>query len=295
MTYRDPLAGLRGQIAVKRTATTSKSAQVPATLRALLPAALAARIAALEAEGAVADDALGDADLARLSAVDSALDALSAAFEEALTLAPTLKDCPDAPPDPPWPELPEPWLNEDPPQLDLRRAIAARVLGLDADSFLRRWGDFAYLSRLRVEGVRVVFMFSLRVTEIGFTIDGFRASLRATIPRAFPELHLRPQKTLDALKKSVGLARELDLGEPTLDDAYFVTGDRRALPLVSVPRVRSALGVLARFDGALHAEGGVLVAAWGASLGSRWRGGPEVIFPDAALDLVLGARRALTE
>ena len=295
MTYRDPLAGLRGQIAVKRAAATSKSAQVPPTLRALLPAALAARIEALEAEGTVTDDALGDADLGHLSAVDSALDALSAAFEEALALAPGLKDCPDALPDPPWPELPEPWLIEDPPQLELRRAVEARVLALDEDSFLRRWGDFAYLSRLRVEDVRVVFMFSLRITEIGFALDGFRASLRATIPRAFPGLHLRPEKSLDALKKSVGLARELDLGEPALDDAYFVTGDPRALPLVAVPRVQRALGVLAGFDGVLHAEGGVLVASWGASLGSRWRGDAGPIFPDAALDLVLGARRALTD
>lgn len=295
MTYRDPLAGLRGQIAVKRAATTSKSAQVPPTLRALLPAALAARVDALEAEGSLGDDALGDADLERLSAVDSALDALAAALEEALALAPRLKDCPDAPPDPPWPELPEPWLIEDPPQLGLRRALEARVLGLDEDSFLRRWGDAAYLSRLRVEDVRVVFMFSLRITEITFALDGFRSSLRATVPRAFPELHLRPEKTLDALKKSVGLARELHLGEPALDEAYFVTGDPRALPLLDVSRVRGALGALAAFDGALHVEGGVVVASWGASVGSRWRGEPEPIFPDAALDLVLGVRHALAD
>lgn len=295
MTYRDPLAGLRGQIAVKRAATTSKSAQVPATLRALLPAAFAADLAGLEEKAHITDDEIGEADLERLSAVDSALDGLAAAFEAALVLAPNLKDCPEAPPDPPRPELPEPWLIEDPPQLDLRRAVEARVLGLDEDSFLRRWGDFTYLSRLRVEDVRIVFTFSIRLTDIGFALDGFRGSLRASIPRAFPNLHLRPEKTLDAVKKSVGLARELDLGEPALDDAYFVTGDRRALPIVAVPRVRAALGVLAGLEGAFHAEDGVLVASWGAKWGRQFRGEPRTIFPDAAIDLVVGARRALTD
>ena len=66
MTYRDPLAGLRSQVAVKRAVLVDREREVPPVLRALLPEETRASIAGLRAAANAERDAkVKDEDDAR--------------------------------------------------------------------------------------------------------------------------------------------------------------------------------------------------------------------------------------
>ncbi len=74
MTYRDPLAGLRSQVAVKRAVLADREREVTPVLRALLPEAARASIARLRA---------------------AALDGMLAAYDAAIEQSTRLRWCAD--------------------------------------------------------------------------------------------------------------------------------------------------------------------------------------------------------
>jgi hypothetical protein len=292
VTYRDPLAGLLSQVETKRASAGEKAKAVTPVVRALLPRALRGRIDGLLARSLPRDGAAAAAlDLDTLTRVDADLDALLMALEEALALAPGLRECPEVVRDPPPPAIPSPWSFEEPSQLDLRRRLEARIQEIDAGSFLRRWGDCTYLARFDVEGARVVFMTTVRLLNPMLTVDAFESSLRATIPRALEALHLRPERVHHGIGKALGLAREITVGDAELDEAFFIRGAAASAAVVLEPRPRAGLIALRAARPALRAGDGVVDLAWSGP----WRGDVADVLPAAALDVVLGIRGALVQ
>ena len=99
VTYRDPLAGLRSQVAVKRAVLADREREVTPVLRALLPEETRASIAGLRAAAqAEADtlDTLVAADLLRGAAASSGYRAGTFGSRSAAATPPSPGPCPGA-------------------------------------------------------------------------------------------------------------------------------------------------------------------------------------------------------
>jgi hypothetical protein len=103
-SYRDPLAGLRSQIATKRGLIEGRERGLPEILRVMLPNVIASRLAELRPR-AGRDGETFEA----LSDVDVALDEMIATLDAAAHALPRLRECPDTVPDPPHPVMGPPW------------------------------------------------------------------------------------------------------------------------------------------------------------------------------------------
>jgi hypothetical protein len=280
--YRDPLGGLRGQIATKRVALEERRRLVTPLLRALVPDALRDAMA----DGVPEAD---EADMAALSAADGKLDALLAAHEEAIGLAPKLRACPDGVPDPAYPGLPPPWVFEEAWHLDVRRVLEPRVTLVDPDAYIVRWGDRAYLARMRRAYEPVVYL-----AEFDFETDSLQGStfhqtwLRTSVPERVPPLEVRPERAYHALGRALHLARELTVGDAAFDDRYWITGSAVSTELL-VPAVRASLLALHSLGAVLTIGGGLVELGWSGDLRSASR----ELLPSEAMDVVLGIRAAV--
>jgi hypothetical protein len=284
--YRDPLAGLRSQVATKRAALGDREREVPAIVRAMLPPALRTAIEELRPRA----DAQGD-DLEALTARESALDGLLAAYEEAAALAPKLRKPPDDVADPPRPALPPPWLIEEPALLRVNEALAARIEALtDGASWLARWGDFDYLTRLRLHGAPLVLHVACAHPEPGHFshVDAFTSTLRTSVPSGVPHLELRRERVYHAAARAMHLAKELSLGDEVFDSMFWIRGAEPTATLL-VPRVRRALLGLASYGPSLVVGDGLAVLCWSGA----WPNDAEQMLPDAAVTVLAGIRDAL--
>jgi hypothetical protein len=181
--YRDPLAGLRSQVATKRVQAEERGRALSPVLLALLPSRL--REALLDSQPRAQAD--GES-MEALAGAESALDALLVLYEEALGLAPSLRACEPEVPDPPSPRMPPPWLFEEAYLLGVREAITARLLEVHAGAQLSRWGDFGYIARFRIVDAPFAFVVSSEVmpdTELGAR---HHSSLRTTVPEGLGAL-----------------------------------------------------------------------------------------------------------
>lgn len=279
--YRDPLAGLISQVATKRAAAADMSTRVSAVVRAMLPDRIASALETLTMRAAKTAT-----DLATLTDVDAALDALLVAYGEALALAPALIACSSEPPAPPQPGNDPPWLIEERAIRAYRGNLDARLQVIAPGAYLKRWGDFAYTSRFSAEGIALTL-----VTRhwVGDTNEGYESALLASLPRALPDLDVRREHAWDRAAHALGLAEEVELHDDVFDRAFWVKGDAATATLL-VPAVRRALLAMVHLAPALHARDACLDLRWRGDIGLE---STHELLPDAAIDTVVRFRRAL--
>ena len=278
--YRDPLAGLKSQVATKRGLLERRASELAPLIRAMLPPGLRARIDAPRPDDEESIDALTRAD--------AALDALLAAYDEALLLAPTLRSAPLDVPDPPKPKQRPPWLIEEARQLAFRRAFEERLREVAPSSYLVRWGDLTYLARMTVAGAPIVVTARGNFDVQAFTTE-LTSTLRTSVPDATPRVDLKPMGSLDGIAKALRLARDDETGDAELDESFLVDAPDGGVLLLT-PDVTAAILALAAWAlPTLHVGRGIAEISWRTTFRGR---GPELIH-DAAIDVLLGIRAAI--
>jgi len=279
--YRDPLAGLRSQIATKRGALDSHERRLPILLRALLPERITNVLDSLR------DRALAEGEtLETLSDADAALDGILAAYDEANELLPQLRECPEEVPDPKRPTQAPPYIFEEERQKHFRIRFDQRVREIAPEAYLVRWGDHTYLSRFRVGRAPVVAVTSLS-PPIEIT-PHFSSALRSSVPERTPTLHVRMGGALEGLGKLIGVVEDRKVGHEGLDDAFIVGGSEASIALLA-PDVITGLLALVPQRPSLHVSRGVVELAWSA----RDRMYAPDLLREEALAIVLGVRAAI--
>lgn len=282
--YRDPLAGLRSQIATKRGLLESRDRALAPILRAMLPERLRTALARPREPLQIAPEA---EDLDTLTGVDAALDQLLAAHDEAATLVPKLRECPDEVPDPPKPKVSPPWTIEEPAQLAFRATLTRRLAEISPDAYLVRWDDTTYLTRVRIAGAPLVLTSRLDLLP-GQPFTTFRSTARTSVPRSTPRLEVRPHRLLHGIGRALRIVRDHEVGHPAFDEAFVVRGDADAVALLSSD-VIGALLELRAFAPRLHVRRGIAELVWGDS----YTGHTAPPMPDRAIAVVLGIRAVI--
>lgn len=93
--------------------------------------------------------------------------------------------------------------------------------------------------------------FSLRATAHATSnglLEEVSMCLVTSVPRAMPRLLVRHESLLMAVGKTLGLKREVDLGDASFDGLFFVEGNANAARRLLGSSVRRELLKLARFD-----------------------------------------------
>lgn len=284
--YRDPLAGSKSQVAQKRGLVELRERELRPLTRAMLPRALSAKLEDLRARalGAGAEEA---ESLASLAAIDAALDALVAALEEAIALAPKLADCPLDVPDPPKPKQRPPWLIEETRQRALRGRFELQVRQVSPDAYVVRWGDLAYLTRLRIAGAPLVAMTRGNFDVQAIATD-FTSTLYTSVPSAAPVVRVKPMKTAGGIAKALRLARDDLTGDEAFDETFLVDAPHGGVLLLT-PDVTAAMRALEAWSPRLDVRGGLAQVSWSGTF--RDRG--EDLLPDAAFAAAMGVRAAI--
>lgn len=294
--YRDPLAGLKSQVATKRGLVEQRERELSPLLRAMLPAALRKRID--EGRARVVDvrteherergaASAGEESVEALLAIDGAADALLAAYEEALALVPKLRECPFDVADPPKSRLPPPWLIEESRQRFFRGRFEERVKEVLHDAYVVRWSDVRYLARLKVAGAPLVAMTEGNFEVQALTTD-FKSWLRTSVHRAAPPLSVKVMGAVGGVARALRLARDDHTGHAEFDEAFLVDGPHGGVSLLT-PDVTAALMHLLPWGVSLSVNGGLAEVSWGASFSGK---GFELLH-DAAFSAVLGIRAAI--
>jgi len=279
--YRDPLAGLRSQIAIKRGLLDSREHALPALLRAMLPKRIGDVIHALREKVREEVDTLE-----RLTAVDAALDELLAAYDEAVALLPDLRECPPNVADPPKGILSPPWAIEENYQLGFRALFTKRVIDIAPDAYLVRWDDPMYLSRIRVAGAPMIV--TSRLSLLAGQPAVFKSTARTSVPLSTPKLGVRRDRLLDGIGRVIGLVRDLKAGHDEFDDAFVVDGGEGSVGLLTEDVAR-ALVDLRGMRPVLDVRRGIAELSWGESYASF----ADPLLPDQAIAVMLGVRAAI--
>jgi hypothetical protein len=301
--YRDPLAGLKSQVATKRGLVELRERELAPLMRAMLPRALRMTIdegrsrvgevrrevdAHVDADGHVDADAdVEGSTMESLSKVDAVLDGLLVAYDEAIALVPKLRDCPLDVVDPPKPALPPPWLIEEAQQRFFRVRFEQRVREVSAEAYVVRWGDLRYLTRLGVAGAPVVVTTAGNF-DIATVTTEFTSTLRTSVHPSCPALGVKVQGTIGGVAKALRLARDDETGDAEFDEAFLVDG-RDGGVLLLTSDVRDALRELRRWEGALVVKNGIAEVSWSGA----FRGTGFDLLPDAAFSVALGIRAAI--
>jgi hypothetical protein len=284
--YRDPLAGLKSQVATKRGLVEQRERELAPLMRAMLPAALRKRIDDGRARAADVREE-DESSVERMTAIDGAMDALLIDYDEALALVPKLRECPLDVPDPPKPAQPPPWLIEEQRQRFFRVRFEERVREVSPEAYVVRWGDLRYLARLKVAGAPLVAMTAGNF-DVGTPSTEFTSSLRTSVHPSAPRVTVKVKTALGGVAKVLKLARDDETGEAEFDDAFLVDGpDGGALSLTA--DVRAALRELEPWNVALLVRNGVADVSWEAP----FRGSGFELLHDAAFSVVLGIRAAI--
>lgn len=284
--YRDPLAGLKSQVATKRGLVEQRERELAPLIRAMLPSALRrtidegrSRVGVVRAED--------EETMEALSALDGGIDGLVAAYDDAVALVPKLRDCPLDVVDPPKPALPPPWLIEENRQRFFRLRFEQRVSEVWSEAYVIRWGDLRYLSRLTVAGAPLVATTSGNF-DIGTPATDFKSTLRTSVHPSAPALDVKVQSAMGEVAKALRLARDDETGDAEFDDGFLVDGPDGGVLLLT-PDVRAALRELAPLGVSLVVKGGLAEVSWAAA----FRGNGFELLHDAAFSVVLGIRAAI--
>ena len=274
--YRDPLAGLRGQIASKRGLLESRERALPALLRTMLPERLTTIFARR-----MKDDA---ESLEELSRMDATLDEVLAAHDEAAALLPKLRTCPDDVPDQAKPSnVSPPWVIEEAPQLEYRKLFTRRVAEIAPDAYAVRWDDSAYVSRFTLAGAPLFVKCRYDVEPI-IT----KSFARTSVPLELPALEVHEEGVFHAIGRALHLVRDHQTGDAAFDDVFLVDADDATAQVIG-PDVRAAFMTLATAEPQLYVRQGVAELQWRAA----WSSHPETLLPDAAFAILLGIRAAI--
>lgn len=281
MTYRDPLAGLRSQVMVKRAVLEDRQRLLTPVLRALLPEETRTSMASLLAAASVDGDTLDT-----LAAADAALDGLLAAHDAALEQSTRLRWCAEDAGVPPRPWIAPPWLIEESGQLRMRRELDNRLSIVDGDP-VERWGDRGYRSHVPIDDARALFFFE---HDLGEDVNKPSSMLRVTVPETLERITVVQQRLQHTIGKKLGLVRELEVGDPDFDSRFLITGAAATIAVLT-PRVRDALLQLPSTHLRLSIGRGYATLTWKFP----WRDVGRDALPPAALDVMVGMRRAVAE
>ena len=277
--YRDPLAGLRSQIASKRGLLESRERALPSLFRAMLPDRLT-RVLAQRMK----DDAESLEDLSKM---DAALDEVLFAHEEAAALLPKLRACPDEVPDPQKPSnVSPPWVIEEALQLEFRKLFTRRVAEIAPDAYTVRWDDSAYASRFVLAGAP--FFVKCRYDATANQPVVTRSFARTSVPAELPALEVHEEGVFHAIGRALHLVRDHRTGDALFDDVFIVDADDATAAVVG-PDVRDAFRSIAAAEPQLVVHHGVAELQWRAA----WSSFPETLLPDAAFAILLGIRAAI--
>lgn len=277
--YRDPLAGLRSQIASKRGLLESRERALPVLFRAMLPERLARVIAQRPKED-------GDS-MEELSRMDATLDRILAAHEEAAALVPRLRECPDEVPDPSRSgTIGPPWVIEESSQLEFRKLLTRRLAEVAPDAYLVRWDDSAYVSRFMLASAP--FFVSCRFAEAAGAAAPSRAFARTSVPHELPDIEVHEEGIFHAIGRALHLVRDHETGDDAFDNLFIVDADE-ATSVVIGPDVRAAFLALGRLEPQLFVRRGVAELQW-KTYGTL---DPPTLMPDAAFAILLGIRAAI--
>jgi hypothetical protein len=286
--YRDPLAGLRSQIATKRGLLESRERVLPELLRAMLPAELSQTLSELRARAVDSLPTEDEAPFEVLTTIDAALDEILTLHDEAANLVPKLRECPDEVPDPAKPIVSPPWVIEERAQLGFRAVLTRRLASIAPEGWLVRWDDTTYLARIRVASAPVIL--TSRFEMIGVQRPRFSSTARTSVPHATPALDVRRDGFFDGLGRAIGLVRDLEVGHELFDRSFVVQGTASAAAHLLGVDVTAALLRLEGIRPRLTVGGGIAELAWGGVLGTDRA---ELLWPDDALGVVLGVRAAI--
>jgi hypothetical protein len=276
--YRDPLAGLRSQIASKRGLLESRERALPVLFRAMLPE----RIMKILTQ-AMKDDA---DSLEELTQMDATLDEVLAAHEEAAALVPKLRECPEEVPDPPRSHVSPPWIIEEALQLEFRKLFTRRLAEVAPDAYLVRWDDTAYVSRLTLANAPLFISCRFDATANVPTVT--KSFARTSVPAELPDLEVHEEGVLHAIGRALHLVRDHCTGDRAFDELYLVDADEATAQVIGSD-VRAALLTLAPCQPQLFVRRGIAELQWR----SAWAPRPETLLPDAAFAVLLGIRAAI--
>jgi len=282
--YRDPLAGLRSQVATKRGVVASRGAALSAVVRAVLPADVLDRLRAYEARIEAAPETME-----ALAEIDSALEGLLAVYDEIAFIAPALLAYPLDVPDPPRPAQAPPWLIEERPRLEIRALADARLDELTPGTALVRWGDLGYVARFSFGEVSFVYRLEVHASD-DHTIGPFSCALRTSVPSALAPLRVRRERVHHAVGKLLHVARELELGASAFDDAFWITGDARTSALLEDAGVQRSLLAMKAHAPDLSIASGIAELAWVAGLFDPV---PETVLPTPAIGALVHLRAVI--
>lgn len=277
--YRDPLAGLLSQIAMKRGLLAIREQALSALLRAMLPVGLAKTLERLRSK---TDDEPESLDA--LTDVDAALDSLLAAHEEAAALVPKLRECPEDVPDPPLPQMRPPWIIEETTQLDFRALFTRRLAEIERDAYVIRWDDHTYLSRFSI--ARAPVLTAARFDVRAGVPEHARCFARTSVPVGVPAIDLRAEGSLHALGRVLHLVHDLKTDDGAFDRAFVLDAPPGTTALFDAD-VRSALVGLSALNPRLTISHGVAEITWK----SDWT--PQHLIPDGVIAVLLGIRGAI--
>lgn len=280
--YRDPLAGLRSQVETKRAVAESRARALSPVVRAMLPAHIREAMTEATAEGAAAGDTVEG-----LSTVNAALDTLLLAYDDADAITARLREFPDDLRQPPPCRQPPPWLIEESAVLALRHALARRLAEITPHGQISRWGDIAYIARFTLADAPFAFVVKSDVLPSDGYIARFEAELRTSVPEALPPLVVKSQRPYDSVRKALGMAHEIEVGEPAFDEAFWIEGSTDATAVLT-SEVRSAMRSYRGLLTELTVGNEVASITW---QGRSWN--PDVNpLPQFAIDVLLAVRQA---
>lgn len=277
--YRDPLAGLRSQIASKRGLLETRERALPLLFRAMLPERLAKIIARRLEDDA---DSLED-----LSKMDATLDEVLAAHEEVADLVPKLRECPDEVPDPSRnPNVSPPWVIEEALQLEFRKLFTRRLAEVAPDAYLVRWDDNAYVSRFTL--AQAPLFVSCRFASSTGGAAASHAFARTSVPHELPEIEIHEEGIFHAIGRALHLVRDHQTGHETFDSRFVVDADDASAAVIG-PDVRDGFIALGNLQPQLFVRRGVAELQW-KCWGTM---DPDSLLPDGALAVLLGIRAAI--
>jgi len=276
--YRDPLAGLQA----KRATAEALEGGVPSLLWSICAPERRAEIARLHERG-FADDS---------AEANDSIDVLISRLEDFVAHARVELVC--------GADVDEPAEWAEPVVLDEgflapRRDGLIRALSARAPVSVERVDNRTLVAHLQATGVPLVLRAKVATPNANpapWSRQDYQCNLRTSVPACLPKLELTTERAWHAVEKAVGLAHEVQLGDPAFDDAFWVRGDPDLAKALLEPRVREELLVLSWRSPRLSVNSGLVDVEWHG----EWeptRGGELSDAVRAAIGAVLGIRTVI--
>lgn len=260
MTYRDPLAAVRGRIAELVIRVQELEASLSDAYWRTLTAAERERIAKWSSMVCTAHHA---ADLESMTAKELELTRYLHELEARVRRLPELEAM--------WQALPQQVF---PPEEERRLFSLGWRFGSNADELAQAFRDLVHR---RDPEARITFTNQSMLAElVDGAIDGegvpmalhvtaethqgqvleLISTLVTSVRRSMPRLTLRSESFASTITKAVGLRREIEIGDLNFDGMFLIDGDRKlprevqreqVLPVLDAP-LKAAILALARFD-----------------------------------------------